>query len=109
MSTQDMSSRPNPPASFPSENARHEHRHREIIGRVYATFLREAAGLPENEWRVAAVECAMGLMKGMEASLRTEMTARAMGFVRCAHCAVLLEPAEIASHICDPELLRRFA
>jgi hypothetical protein len=48
------------------------------------------------------------MMKGMEASMRSETTVREMGFVRCAHCAVLLEPAEIAGHVCDPELLRRF-
>jgi hypothetical protein len=33
-------------------------RNREIVERVYAAFLKEADGLAEMEWRIAAVECA---------------------------------------------------
>lgn len=40
----------------------------EIVERVYATFLADADRLSEPEWRMAAIECAMRLLRGVECS-----------------------------------------
>jgi hypothetical protein len=45
-----------------------EHLRQQIVEQVYTAFLTEANRLPELEWRMAAIECAMRLLRGVECS-----------------------------------------
>jgi len=45
-----------------------EGRRQQIVERVYGAFLSEATPLNELEWRMAALECAMRLLRGVECS-----------------------------------------
>lgn len=88
-----------------------EAKRREIVDRVYREFLKEADAVPENEWRMLALECGTRIFKGLDCSLRTELTGDALlaqlGYARCGHCEALLAPAEAAGHQCRREDLER--
>jgi hypothetical protein len=84
-----------------------EHRRREVAEKVYGTFLTAANGVPEEEWRLLAIECVLRLSGGLGASIRGDASAREFGLARCGHCEALLSGRELNGHVCKPEDLER--
>lgn len=84
-----------------------DHRRREVAERVYGAFLTAAGDVPEEEWRLLAIQCVTRFTGGLSSSIRGDASAREMGLARCGHCEALLLPKDAMKHVCDPADLER--